>query len=70
MHDVPPFPLAPRGAVVTVGTFDGVHRGHWRVLEEVRRSVDSTSLSRAGTAGAHRGRIPGIRRVEGAAGDG
>jgi len=25
-----------RGTVVTVGTFDGVHRGHWAVLEQVR----------------------------------
>jgi len=23
--------------VVTVGTFDGVHRGHWAVLQEIRR---------------------------------
>lgn len=26
-----------RGTVVTVGTFDGVHRGHWDVLQEIRR---------------------------------
>ncbi len=26
-----------RGSVVTVGTFDGVHRGHWAVLAELRR---------------------------------
>lgn len=25
-----------RGTVVTVGTFDGVHRGHWTVLQEIR----------------------------------
>ena len=31
-----------RGAVVTVGTFDGVHRGHRAVLEEVRaRAVET-----------------------------
>jgi len=25
-----------RGTVVTVGTFDGVHRGHWAVLQEIK----------------------------------
>lgn len=28
-------PRGDRPVIVTVGTFDGVHRGHWRVLEEI-----------------------------------
>ncbi len=31
-----------RGTVVTVGTFDGVHRGHWEVLQEIRRRAAAT----------------------------
>ena len=31
-----------RGTVVTVGTFDGVHRGHWKVLREIRRRALAT----------------------------
>jgi riboflavin kinase/FMN adenylyltransferase len=31
-----------RGTVATVGTFDGVHRGHWAVLQEIRRRAEST----------------------------
>lgn len=27
---------------MTVGTFDGVHRGHWEVLQEIRRRAEST----------------------------
>jgi len=30
-----------RGAVVTIGTFDGVHRGHWAVLREISRRAAS-----------------------------
>lgn len=33
---------ADRGTVVTVGTFDGVHRGHWAVLQEIRRRARET----------------------------
>jgi riboflavin kinase/FMN adenylyltransferase len=28
--------------VITVGTFDGVHRGHWEVLQEIRRRAEVT----------------------------
>ncbi|MGB1841997.1 MAG: bifunctional riboflavin kinase/FMN adenylyltransferase, partial [Longimicrobiales bacterium] len=31
-----------RGTVATVGTFDGVHRGHWTVLREIRQRADAT----------------------------
>jgi riboflavin kinase/FMN adenylyltransferase len=31
-----------RGTVITVGTFDGVHRGHWEVLQEIRRRAEAT----------------------------
>ena len=31
-----------RGTVATVGTFDGVHRGHWTVLAEIRRRAEAT----------------------------
>lgn len=33
----PGLPSDGRGTVITVGTFDGVHRGHWAVLQEIRR---------------------------------
>lgn len=32
------------GTVVTVGTFDGVHRGHWAVLQEIRRRASARGL--------------------------
>jgi riboflavin kinase/FMN adenylyltransferase len=30
------------GTVVTVGTFDGVHRGHWEVLQKIRQRALAT----------------------------
>ncbi len=38
----PPIPADGRGSVVTVGTFDGVHRGHWEVLREIVRRAGRT----------------------------
>ncbi len=36
-----------RGTVVTVGTFDGVHRGHWAVLQEIRVRAEARDLRSA-----------------------
>jgi riboflavin kinase/FMN adenylyltransferase len=38
----PPGLPTDRGTVATVGTFDGVHLGHWSVLEEISRRADAT----------------------------
>lgn len=38
----PGLPPEPGGSVVTVGTFDGVHRGHWAVLQEIGRRARAT----------------------------
>ena len=43
-------PALPRGipdgegTIVTVGTFDGVHRGHWAVLQEIRERAATRGL--------------------------
>ena len=34
-------PRDGRKAVVTIGTFDGVHRGHWEVLSEIQRRAEA-----------------------------
>jgi len=36
------FPASAAGTVVTVGTFDGVHRGHWEVLGAMRERAAAT----------------------------
>jgi riboflavin kinase/FMN adenylyltransferase len=33
-------PLDGKDTVVTIGTFDGIHKGHWEVLSEMRRMAD------------------------------
>ena len=38
----PGLPTDHRGTVVTIGTFDGVHRGHWEVLAEIRRRAEAS----------------------------
>lgn len=38
----PPGIPRDRGTVATVGTFDGVHLGHWRVLQEIARRAEET----------------------------
>jgi len=37
----PGLPKDGRKTVVTIGTFDGVHRGHWEVLSEIRRRAEA-----------------------------
>jgi riboflavin kinase / FMN adenylyltransferase len=45
MADVILGPQVPRGSVVTVGTFDGVHRGHRLVLERTAQAARDRGLS-------------------------
>jgi len=40
-HGLPP---QAKGACITVGTFDGVHRGHWSVLERLRQAAQAEGL--------------------------
>lgn len=37
LHDDPPAERPDRGTVVTIGAYDGVHRGHLAVIERVKR---------------------------------
>lgn len=41
VHD---FPARARGAYVTVGNFDGVHRGHQRLIGRLRERADATRV--------------------------
>jgi riboflavin kinase/FMN adenylyltransferase len=44
-HDACPRP--PQGSAVTIGTYDGVHRGHRAVIGELKRRGDERGLSTA-----------------------
>src|SRR3982751_209849 len=39
------FPARARGAYVTVGNFDGVHRGHRRLIGRLRERADATGVA-------------------------
>lgn len=41
MWAYPPGLPTDRGTVATVGTFDGVHKGHWTVLQEIRERAEA-----------------------------
>lgn len=45
MHDRAALPRAAHGAVLTVGTFDGVHRGHVLVLERTAERARASGLA-------------------------
>jgi riboflavin kinase / FMN adenylyltransferase len=44
IENVRDFPAESRGAFVTVGNFDGVHRGHQRLLSRLRTKADETGV--------------------------
>src|SRR6266404_4090425 len=41
IENVEDFPETARGAYVTVGNFDGVHRGHQRLIGRLRARADA-----------------------------
>ena len=43
MTDLQGLPVGPRGTVITVGTFDGMHRGHQDVLARLVARAEETS---------------------------
>jgi riboflavin kinase/FMN adenylyltransferase len=47
MRDLSACPRPPGGTVVTIGAYDGVHRGHRAVIAEVSRRADELGLATA-----------------------
>ncbi|APW60805.1 riboflavin biosynthesis protein RibF [Paludisphaera borealis] len=44
IENVRDFPASARGAYVTIGNFDGVHRGHGRLIAELRSQADAAGV--------------------------
>jgi riboflavin kinase/FMN adenylyltransferase len=44
IENVRDFPAAARGAYVTIGNFDGVHRGHQRLIARLRDRADAAGV--------------------------
>jgi riboflavin kinase/FMN adenylyltransferase len=44
IDNVEDFPAAARGAYVTIGNFDGVHRGHQRLIGRLRARADAAGV--------------------------
>lgn len=45
LSDTDRFGGAPKGAVLTIGNFDGVHRGHQAILKAARQAADRLGVS-------------------------
>jgi len=44
IENVDDFPARARGALVTVGNFDGVHRGHQRLIVRLRARAEAAAV--------------------------
>ena len=44
IENVRDFPASARGAYITIGNFDGVHRGHGRLIAELRSKADAAGV--------------------------
>ena len=47
LHDLDQRPAPPRGTAVTIGAYDGVHRGHRLVIAQVKALADARGLETA-----------------------
>ena len=47
LHDLEQCPVPPVGTVVTIGAYDGVHRGHREVIAQVQRLAAERGLETA-----------------------
>jgi riboflavin kinase / FMN adenylyltransferase len=43
-HEVDSYPAPPDGVVLSIGNFDGVHRGHQAILRAARRRADTLGI--------------------------